>query len=71
VSLGYPLSILTVFLGLSSQQLVQEEALSPEIILSNTYHLALQPGEVKTIKNKRYSLHYDRIRHLTEHFTDT
>ena len=64
MSLGYPLSILTVFLGLSSQQLVQEEALSPEIILSNTYHLALQPGEVKTNKNNHYSLHDDRIRHL-------
>ena len=29
--------------GLSSEQLY-EEALSPEIILGNTYHLALQPG---------------------------
>ena len=32
--------------GLSSHQLINEEAadLAPEIILSNTYHLALQPG---------------------------
>lgn len=30
--------------GLSSQQMVQEEALNPEIILGNTYHLAYQPG---------------------------
>lgn len=30
--------------GLSSEQLMYEKALSPEIILGNTYHLALQPG---------------------------
>ena len=31
--------------GLSSQQLLNEMAdINPEIILSNTYHLALQPG---------------------------
>jgi queuine tRNA-ribosyltransferase catalytic subunit len=30
--------------GLSSEQLVNEESLTPEIILGNTYHLALQPG---------------------------
>ena len=29
--------------GVSSEQLL-EEHLSPEIILGNTYHLALQPG---------------------------
>jgi queuine tRNA-ribosyltransferase catalytic subunit len=29
--------------GLSTEQL-EEEALQPEIILGNTYHLALQPG---------------------------
>ena len=29
--------------GLSSQQLLNSE-LAPEIILGNTYHLALQPG---------------------------
>lgn len=31
------------FVGLSTVQLDQD-ALSPEIILGNTYHLALQPG---------------------------
>jgi queuine/archaeosine tRNA-ribosyltransferase len=30
--------------GLSSAQIVQEPAMNCEIILSNTYHLALQPG---------------------------
>ena len=30
--------------SLSSAQLYEEEALNPEIILGNTYHLALQPG---------------------------
>ena len=30
--------------GLSSRQMVEEEALNPEIILGNTYHLAYQPG---------------------------
>ena len=30
--------------GLSSHQLHSEAALNPEIILGNTYHLALQPG---------------------------
>jgi len=30
--------------GLSSEQLTSEEAMDPEIILGNTYHLALQPG---------------------------
>lgn len=30
--------------GLSSQQLLQDQELSPQIILGNTYHLALQPG---------------------------
>jgi len=30
--------------GLSSRQMQEEEALAPEIILGNTYHLALQPG---------------------------
>ena len=30
--------------GLSSHQMVEEEALNPEIILGNTYHLAYQPG---------------------------
>jgi tRNA-guanine family transglycosylase len=29
--------------GLSSSQLLNEECLNPEIILGNTYHLALQP----------------------------
>ena len=37
--------------GLSSAQIVQEPAMNCEIILSNTYHLALQPGTalVKTM----------------------
>ena len=30
--------------GLSSMQMLEEEAMRPEIILGNTYHLALQPG---------------------------
>ena len=30
--------------GLSSQQLLRDPALEPEIILGNTYHLGSQPG---------------------------
>jgi tRNA-guanine family transglycosylase len=32
--------------GLSSIELWAEECMSPEIILGNTYHLALQPGTI-------------------------
>ena len=41
--------IYIIYSGLSSKQLVMEAAMSPEIILSNTYHLALQPGLTRTI----------------------
>ena len=39
------LILFRISLGLSSKQLMGEAVMSPEIILSNTYHLALQPGQ--------------------------
>ena len=49
--------------GLSSRQMQEEEALAPEIILGNTYHLALQPGTVRSNLSKAFA---NSVPHLLE-----